>query len=162
MPMHGWESVTVPGAVSAWVKLSERFGKLPFETLFGPAIHYAETGFPVSPVIATLWNRAAGLLGDQPGFAETFLPQGRAPKAGEYFSSPGHARTLRLIAETRGKAFYEGVIAEEIAAYAKAHDAVLSVADMASHEADWCGTISREFDDVTLPRYRQTDKASPH
>jgi gamma-glutamyltranspeptidase/glutathione hydrolase len=150
MPMHGWESVTVPGAVSAWVKLSERFGKLPFETLFGPAIHYAETGFPVSPVIATLWNRAAGLLGDQPGFAETFLPQGRAPKAGEYFSSPGHARTLRLIAETRGKAFYEGVIAEEIAAYAKAHDAVLSVADMASHEADWCGTISREFDDVTL------------
>lgn len=150
MPMLGWESVTVPGAVSAWVKLSERFGKLPFETLFEPAIHYAQHGFPVSPVIATLWHRAAGLLGDQPGFAETFLPQGRAPRAGEYFSSPGHARTLRLIAETRGKAFYEGVIAEEIAAYAKAHGAALSVADMASHKADWCGTISREFDDVAL------------
>jgi gamma-glutamyltranspeptidase/glutathione hydrolase len=89
-------------------------------------------------------------LADQPGFAETFLPEGRAPKAGEYFSSPGHARTLRLIAETRGKAFYEGIIAEEIAAYAKAHDAVLTVADLASHEADWCGTISRGFDDVAL------------
>ena len=43
MPMHGWESVTVPGAVSAWVSISERFGKLPFEALFEPAISYAQT-----------------------------------------------------------------------------------------------------------------------
>jgi gamma-glutamyltranspeptidase/glutathione hydrolase len=74
MPDLGWESVTVPGAVSAWVKLSDRFGKLEFTSLFEPAIRYAQSGFPVSPVIATLWQRAAGLLGDQPGFAETFLP----------------------------------------------------------------------------------------
>lgn len=150
MPFRGWESVTVPGAVSAWVELSERFGKLPFETLFEPAIGYAEKGFPVSPVIATLWQRAAEQLGDQPGFAETFLPNGRAPRAGEFFSSPGHARTLRLIAETKGKAFYEGEIAEEIAAYAAAHGAALTAADLAAHKPDWCGTISRGFDDVTL------------
>jgi gamma-glutamyltranspeptidase/glutathione hydrolase len=118
MPMLGWESVTVPGAVSAWVKLSDRFGKLEFATV-RTSHPLRRTGFPVSPVIATLWNRAAGLLGDQPGFAETFLPARPRPRAGEYFSSPGHARTLRLIAETRGKAFYEGIIAEEIAAYAK-------------------------------------------
>ena len=150
VPFHGWESVTVPGAVSSWVALSERFGKLPFKTLFEPAIGYAEGGFPVSPIIATLWARAAEQLGHQPGFAETFLPDGRAPKAGEYFSSAGHARTLKLIAETKGKAFYEGVIAEEIAAFAKAHDAALTVEDMAAHKADWCGTISRSFDDVSL------------
>ena len=150
MPTHGWESVTVPGAVSAWVSLSERFGKLPFATLFEPAIRYAEHGFPVSPVIATLWKIAGEKLGDKPGFAETFLPDGRAPKAGEYFASPGHARTLKLIAETKGKAFYEGEIAEEIAAFAAEHDAALTVADMAAHTADWCGTISRSFDDVTL------------
>ena len=67
-------------AVSGWVALSERFGKLPFETLFEPAITYAENGFPVSPVIATLWQRAADELGTQPGFAETFMPGGRAPR----------------------------------------------------------------------------------
>ena len=150
IPFRGWESVTVPGAVSAWVALSERFGKLPFETLFEPAVRYAESGFPVSPVISRLWGIAAEQLGDQPGFAQTFLPEGRAPIAGEYFQSPGHARTLRLIAETKGKAFYEGEIAEEIEAFAKEHDAALTVEDMAAHRADWCGTIARSFDDVTL------------
>jgi gamma-glutamyltranspeptidase/glutathione hydrolase len=150
MPFHGWDSVTVPGAVSSWVTLSERFGKLPFETLFEPAIRYAEDGFPVSPVIAALWARAEVQLKDQPGFAETFLPGGRAPMAGEYFKSSGHARSLRLIAETRGKAFYEGTIAEQIEAFAKAHGAALTVADLAANQPDWCGTISRGFDDATL------------
>ncbi|SMX43112.1 gamma-glutamyltransferase family protein [Maliponia aquimaris] len=150
MDFRGWESVTVPGAVSSWVYLSKRFGKLPFETLFEPAIRYAEEGFPVSPVIATLWGRAADQLGGMPGFAETFLPGGRAPRAGEIFRSPGHARSLRLIAETRGKAFYEGVLAEEIEAFARQHDAALRVSDMAAHKADWCGTLSQSFDDVTL------------
>lgn len=150
MPFHGWESVTVPGAVSSWVALSERFGKLDFATLFEPAIRYAEEGFPVTPVIATLWQRAADQLRDQPGFAETFLPSGRAPAAGDYFRSPGHARTLRLIAETHGAAFYTGEIAAEIAAFAKTHGAALTEADLAAHKADWCGTISKPFDGVTL------------
>jgi gamma-glutamyltranspeptidase/glutathione hydrolase len=79
MPERGWESVTVPGAVSAWVDLSARFGKLPFATLFEPAIDLAERGFLVSPVIAALWQRAATLLGGYPGFAEGFLPGGKAP-----------------------------------------------------------------------------------
>lgn len=150
VPFRGWESVTVPGAVSAWVEMSSRFGALPFETLFEPAIGYASSGFPVSPIIAMLWERAGQQLGEQPGFAETFLPKGRAPKAGEYFQSPGHARTLQLIAETNGRAFYEGEIADEITAYAKAHGAALTVEDMAAHKADWCGTISQGFDNVTL------------
>ena len=150
IPMRGWGPVTVPGAVSAWVALSDRFGKLPFATLFEPAIRYADTGFPVSPVIAKLWQRGAEQLSDQPGFAEAFLPGGRAPQAGEYFRSTGHARSLRLIAETKGQAFYQGVLAEEIAAHALAHGGALTVADLAAHKADWCGTISRGFDDVAL------------
>ncbi|MEM6565405.1 MAG: gamma-glutamyltransferase family protein [Pseudomonadota bacterium] len=150
MPFHGWESVTVPGAVSSWVAMSDRFGALPFETLFEPAVRYAESGFPVSPIIATLWARAAEQLGHQPGFAQTFLPEGRAPRAGEYFSSPGHARSLRLIAETKGKAFYDGVLAEEMEAFAKSSNAALCVSDLAAHKSQWCGTISKSFDDVTL------------
>ncbi|MBY6092332.1 gamma-glutamyltransferase family protein [Maritimibacter alkaliphilus] len=150
MVQHGWDSVTVPGAVSAWVALSERFGKLGLATVLAPAIRYAEEGFLVSPVIAALWEKGAKTLGHQPGFAETFMPGGRAPKAGERFRNPGAARTLRLIAETKGRAFYEGEIAEEIAAFAKAHGGAMTVEDLAAHEADWCGTISQSFDDVEL------------
>lgn len=150
IPSHGWDSVTVPGAVSSWVTISERFGKLPFETLFEPAIGYAQTGFAVSPIIAKLWQRGGELLADQPGFAANFLPEGRAPRAGEIYSNPDLARSLQLIAETRGKAFYEGELAEKIEAFAKAHGAAMRVSDLAAHKADWCGTISQRFDDVTL------------
>ncbi|WP_300036705.1 gamma-glutamyltransferase family protein [uncultured Roseobacter sp.] len=145
MPFHGWDSVTVPGAVSGWVAVSERFGSLPFADLFEPAIHLAETGFLVSPKIATLWARAADQLAEYPGFAGTFLPDGRAPQAGERFVNAPLAETFRKIAETRGRAFYEGDLARAITDFAAQHGAALSMADMAAHRADWCGTISRRF-----------------
>ena len=145
MPERGWEAVTVPGAVSAWAALSERFGRLPFAALAEPAIGYAREGFAVSPTIARLWALAAPVLGAQPGFADCFLPGGRAPRAGETFRSEAHARTLEAIATTRGEAFYRGDIAERIAAFAAAHGAALSVGDLASHRADWCETIAQPF-----------------
>ena len=150
MPERGWESVTVPGAVSAWVDLSRRFGKLPFAALFEPAIRYAEDGFHVSPVIAYLWQRGAELLGKQPGFAEAFMPNGRAPAAGELFVNKPLARSLRLIAETEGESFYRGELAERIAAYAAEHGAVMTRDDLAAHKNDWCGTISQQFSSESL------------
>ncbi len=149
-PRRGWESVTVPGAVSAWVDLSEKFGKLPFQELFEPAIDYAENGFLVSPVIAELWRLGAEELKNQPGFAECFMPGGRAPAAGELFRAPGHAYSLRLIAQTRREAFYRGELAQRIAAFAREHNAVLTEADMAAHKNDWCGTIHQDFGDTAL------------
>ena len=83
IPETGWNAVTVPGAVSAWVALSKRLGKLPFAQLAQPAIDYARNGFPVSPTIARLWALGAAKLGAQPGYAECFMPNGRVPKAGE-------------------------------------------------------------------------------
>jgi gamma-glutamyltranspeptidase/glutathione hydrolase len=150
MPELGWEAVTVPGAVSAWMALSERFGRLDFARLFEPAIRYAEHGFAVTPMIAALWASGAARLRDQPGFAETFLREGRAPRAGERFVNAPMARTLTEIAETKGESFYRGPLAERIAQAAQAHGAALSEADLAAHEADWCGTISGRFDDVAL------------
>ncbi|UWR35219.1 gamma-glutamyltransferase family protein (plasmid) [Sulfitobacter sp. W027] len=150
MVQHGWDSVTVPGAVSAWVELSEKFGKLGLATVLAPAIRYAEEGFIVSPVIARLWEKGAEVLGKQPGFAECFMPGGSTPKAGERFRNPGAARTLRLIAETKGRAFYEGELAEEIAAFAKANGGAMTVEDLAAHRPDWCGTVSQSFEDVEL------------
>ena len=75
MPYRGWESVTVPGVVAGWVSLSDKFGKLPFQDLFVPAVGYAESGFAVSPIIAQQWSLGAAELSDQPGFADNFLPK---------------------------------------------------------------------------------------
>ncbi|MGQ7793243.1 gamma-glutamyltransferase family protein [Faunimonas sp. B44] len=145
MPEAGWETVTVPGAVSAWVALSRRFGRLPFAALFEPAVAYAERGFHVTPILAEVWRRGAALLGRQPGFAEAFMPEGRAPAAGELFRCDALARSLRLIAESEGEAFYRGPLGEAVAAFAAAHGAALSAEDLAAHEADWCGTIAQDF-----------------
>ncbi|MDB5928601.1 MAG: gamma-glutamyltransferase 2, Threonine peptidase family [Polaromonas sp.] len=141
----GWESVTVPGAVSAWSALSRRFGRLPFADLAAPAIGYARGGFAVSPVIAHLWALGSERLGGQPGFADCFLPGGRAPQAGEVFRSEGHATTLEAIADSHGEAFYRGALAGRIAAHARAHGGALTEDDLASHSADWCGTLAQPF-----------------
>ena len=150
MPFRGWESVTVPGAVSAWVALSDRFGALPFSELFQPAIDYAQNGFIVTPVIAQLWQRAAVELGEYPGFAEAFLPSGQPPKAGERFINKPLAKTFKQIADTKGEAFYKGPLARSICDFATQHGAALTLDDMAAHKADWCGTIAQKFDDVEL------------
>ena len=123
---------------------------MPFADLFGPAIGYAQNGFIVTPVIAELWRRAAKDLGHHPGFAETFLPNGEAPKAGERFVNMPLAKTFKLIAQTKGEAFYKGELADTICDFAAEHGAALSREDMAAHKADWCGTISKKFDEVEL------------
>jgi gamma-glutamyltranspeptidase/glutathione hydrolase len=143
MPRRGWESVTVPGAVSAWVALSRRFGKLPFARLFEPAIGYAREGFAVSPVIATLWARIADSYRGQPGFDATFLPHGRPPRAGERFANPELAATLELIAASEGREFYAGSLAEAMARHSAACGGALTVDDLAEHQVDWCGTLQQ-------------------
>ena len=150
MPTEGWDSVTVPGAVSAWVSLSEIYGKLPFERLFEPAVLYAEKGFPVSPTVAEQWHAQTPRIRNQPGFAETFLPKGRAPLPGEHFKSPGHARTLQQIAATRGNAFYQGDLAEKMIACSKLCGGVMTMEDLASHRADRVKPISQPYRALTL------------
>ena len=150
MPARGWESVTVPGAVSAWVALNERFGKLPFARLFEPAVHYAREGYHVTPVIASGWARNAHLYRGQPGYDEAFLPGGRTPKPGERFALPALADTLEVIAESRGTAFYEGSLAEAMVRHGALHGAAVTMEDLATHRADWCGTIATNFSDLEV------------
>ena len=87
MPQRGWETVTIPGAVSGWVALSQRYGKLPFGDLFEPAIRYARDGYAVSPVVAEKWALAAAVMPQGLGWQEHFLIDGRAPEPGERFRS---------------------------------------------------------------------------
>jgi len=144
-PQRGWDSVSVPGAVAGWVALSKRFGKLPFAQLLEPAIELAQRGYGVSVVTADKWQRQVPGLRDQPGFAEHFMPFGRAPAPGERFAFPDAARTLRLIAQTHGDAFYKGEVAEKLAAHAAANGGAMTVADLAGYQADWVTPIQKDF-----------------
>lgn len=145
MPRAGWDTVTIPGCVSAWQALSGRYGKLPFADLFEPAIDYARRGYMVTPVVADKWEKAVPILGSVPGFAEHFLPFGRAPLPGERFGSEAMARTLELLARTRGEAFYRGELAEKMVAHARSHGGAHTLADFAGHTCDWVDPISVDY-----------------
>jgi gamma-glutamyltranspeptidase/glutathione hydrolase len=151
-PMRGWDSVTVPGAVAAWMALSERFGKLPFADLLQPAIDIAERGYLAPVVVQQKWAAAARVadLVRQPGFAETFLPHGRAPHVGERVTLPGIARALRAIAKTKGRAFYEGEIAEAMARHAAAHGGAMTMADLAAFRPEWVTPTAKDYRGYTL------------
>jgi gamma-glutamyltranspeptidase/glutathione hydrolase len=146
MPELGWDSVTVPGAVSGWVALWERFGTQPFEELLAPAERYAREGFPVMPRLSTLWEEAAQRFAHFPEFCRVFLPGGRAPRVSEWFRNPELGDSIAAIAETRGASFYEGAIAERIAQAARAEGGLLDRADLESHEAAWVEPIGLDFD----------------
>ncbi|PIU56777.1 MAG: gamma-glutamyltransferase [Chloroflexi bacterium CG07_land_8_20_14_0_80_45_17] len=150
VPVLGWNSVTIPGAVSSWVELSDRFGRSPFEDLFEPAIEYAYNGFLVSPITAERWSSAPKTYKDFPEFAAAFLPNGRAPKVGEKFEFKAQAKTLERIAGTKGEAFYHGDLADKIVAHAKATGGLITKEDLAAHKADWVETISINYHGFTL------------
>lgn len=150
MPRLGWNSVTIPGAVSSWVALSNRFGRLAFDELFVPAIEYAYDGFLVSPITAEVWHSAPKTYQGYPEFAAAFLPGGRAPRIGERFQYRAQARTLERIAETRGEAFYCGNLADKIVAHSQNTGGFISKEDLATHKADWVETISIDYHGFTL------------
>ena len=149
-PKRGWDSVTVPGAVAAWVAMSERFGKLPFADLMAPAIQIAERGYAVPVVVQQKWAAAVPLLADQPGFAQAFMPHGRAPNVGELFRFADAARSLRLIAESKGGAFYGGEIAWAAAAHARAHGGAITAEDFATYRPEWVEPIGMDFAGHTM------------
>jgi gamma-glutamyltranspeptidase/glutathione hydrolase len=142
MPLRGWDPVTVPGVVSAWVALALRFGRLGLDAVAAPAIRYARHGFPVSPITALAWARAAEVFTGFDAFATAFLPGGRAPRAGERFALPEQADTLTAIAATEGAAFYRGALAERIAACAATAGAPLDGDDLAAHEPEWVDPLA--------------------
>ncbi|MGD7216767.1 gamma-glutamyltransferase family protein, partial [Ralstonia pseudosolanacearum] len=144
-PTRGWDTVTVPGAVSAWATLHERFGKLPFADVLEPAAEIAERGHAVAPIVAHKWAAAIPELHGQPGYAQAFMPHGRAPGVGEKFLLRDAAATLRRIGETRGRDFYEGELAERIAAHAHACGGALTAQDLRDHRPEWVTPIQQRY-----------------
>jgi gamma-glutamyltranspeptidase/glutathione hydrolase len=150
MPTEGWDSVTVPGGVAAWIALWRAHGSLPLATLFEPAIRYAREGFPVSPMIARQWERQSPRLLAQPGFAETFLRQGQPWQAGERFRLPAAADTLERIADTQGVDFYDGRTAQRLLAHAQAHGGAMTADDLRTHRAEWVVPNASRYRTLTV------------
>lgn len=155
VPLYGWLAVTVPGAVSAWQALSDRWGKLPFEQLFQPAIRFAEEGYPVSPETARAWKRAEAAFLPLQGvefeaFRSVFFPHDRAPQAGEIWRSPLHAQTLEAIATSGGESFYRGDLAWQTARFAADTGGLLTLADFAAHQPEWVDPISTTYRGLTV------------
>ena len=141
-PKRGIDSVTVPGAVSAWVQLNKRFGRLPLADVLAPAIDIAERGYAVPVVVQQKWAAAVPELESQPGFSQAFMPWGRAPQVGELFRFPAAAQALKRIAASRGVAFYGGEIAHAIQRFAAAQGGVIEASDFERYQPEWVDPLA--------------------
>ncbi len=145
IPALGPLPVSVPGCVDAWVELHKKFGRLPLSTLLQPTVQYAKQGFPVSEVIAYYWQRNAERLKAYEGFAEIYMPGGKAPGKGEIFKNPALAKTLELIGKKGRDGFYQGPTARAIADYMQKQGGFLSYEDLASHHSEWVEPLSTTY-----------------
>jgi gamma-glutamyltranspeptidase/glutathione hydrolase len=145
IPADGPLSVSVPGAVDGWFALHTQFGALPMPELLAPAIAYARAGFPVTEIIAGYWAADAERCRANPGFAEVFLPGGRAPAAGARFKNPRLADAYALIAARGRDAFYTGDIAAAIEAGMRAAGGFITRADLAAHTSESVAPVATNY-----------------
>jgi gamma-glutamyltranspeptidase/glutathione hydrolase len=145
VPLHGPLPISVPGCVDGWFTLHQKFGKLPIKEVLQPAIDYGREGFPVSEVIAYEMDYGSEGIEDLPGFAATYLPNGRPPKKGEVFKNPDLSNTYEKIANGGRDEFYKGDIARTIDAFMKKHKGFLSYEDLASHTSNWVEPVSTNY-----------------
>jgi gamma-glutamyltranspeptidase/glutathione hydrolase len=145
MPYTGVLPETVPGCVDGWFELHRRFGKLPMKDLLAPAIRYADAGFPVTEVIAHYWELGGRRLKDEPNFAATYLPGGRAPRKGEMFRNPDLAKTYRILAAKGRDAFYRGEIARTIDSFERRIGGYIRLKDLEDHASTWVEPVSANY-----------------
>lgn len=154
LPAYGPLPVSVPGAVDGWCALHGRFGRLELGDVLAPAIEAAQSGAPISQVIAYYWGLGSNRLKAYPGFEETFMPDGHAPRAGEVFANPRLARTYGRIAAEGRDGFYAGETAKAIGDYMAKHGGYLTAEDLQAHRGEWVDPLSvnyRGYDVWELP-----------
>jgi gamma-glutamyltranspeptidase/glutathione hydrolase len=151
VPRKGARAVTVPGAVSGWAALSERYGTRPLDALLAPAIRLAEEGFPVSPIIATQWRATEELLRLDVGARDTYLVDGvRAPRAGEWFRNPDLAASLRTVASDGPGALYGGSLGRTVVEALARGGGFVTTEDLARHRTRWVEPVDIDFRGYTV------------
>ncbi len=147
VPATGPLPVTVPGTVSGWQALLDRFGTMSLARCMAPAIETAEQGFPVSPRISAGWQLLAQVLSQDEAAARVYLP---APRPGEIHRQPDLAQTLRHLSEGGAEAFYGGPLAQRIAAAVQAKGGYLTADDLHAHQATWHEPIGTNYCGVQI------------
>jgi len=146
MPEHGAATVTIPGAVDGWCALLERFGSRSLQQLWEPVIAYGREGYPVGESIAGFWELGAALLGPSAPtqLGELLLADRSAPQPGQLMRLPQLAATLERVAREGRQGFYEGSVAEAIAATISAGGVPTTLKDVAAqqHRAEWVEPLS--------------------
>ncbi len=143
---QGIEAVTIPGSLSGWSALLEKFGTLTLAEALAPAIAIAETGYPVTPIIASQWAGEEDLLRRDEGARAALLIDGqRAPRAGEWVRMADLARTYRELAAQGPAHVYGGALGRRIAAFVQEKGGFLTADDFAAHAVDWVQPISVPF-----------------
>lgn len=150
MPAFGIDTVTVPGVVDGWAKLHGRFGKLPWATLFQPAIAYANRGYPVPEVLQDYWAQETPRLTTNPESQRLYMPGGKTPALGQMFRNPDLAQALTLIAQQGESAFYKGAIAQAILKTSAGLGGTMSAADLSEFSAQWVEPVSTTYRDWTI------------
>ena len=145
IPDFGPLPISVPGCVDGWFELHGRFGKLPMAEVLAPAVTYAREGFPVSELIAYYWERGGALMKEYPGFSETYLPGGRAPRKGELFRNPALAATLEKIGQHGRNVFYQGELADVMDAFCRRTGCFLRKVDFERHTSTWMDPVSTNY-----------------
>lgn len=158
LPPLGAVTVSVPGAVDGWWTMHQRYGKLPWATLFEPAIAMAEAGTPVPDIIAYYirrsmvnFARAGNGVEETANALKTWgMADGKGPSAGQVFRNPDLARTYRAIAEGGRDAFYAGDIAQTIDAYFRRIGGWLRKEDLAAHRSEWITPNRTDYRGTTV------------
>ncbi len=148
VPLQSPDAVTIPTAIHAFAAMNEKWGKLGFDALLEPTIHYAQTGVPVAPRVAFDWIEAAPML--QGAGKKHYLVNGQIPKAGTMFYAPGQAEVLKRIAKDGPKAFYEGEVAEDMLAALYSLGGVHTAEDFAQVTSDETVPVSGEYKGTEL------------
>jgi len=158
IPAFGPLPVSVPGAVDGWFELHQKFGSMKMEKILAPAISYAESGFPLTQLIAWYMQKSIPFFKDS-GFSnieDTYIKQnnGRLVGEGELYKNPYLANTYRQLAKGGRDAFYKGEIAKTIANFIQEKGGFLSEEDFANHHSEWVEPVSvnyRGYDIWELP-----------
>jgi gamma-glutamyltranspeptidase / glutathione hydrolase len=150
MPEERVEDITVPGALSGWAALLERYGTLTLAQALAPAIALADSGFPVSPIIAGEWGTTVEKLQRDEGARATYLIAGHAPHPGEWFRNPDLAASFRAIAAEGPGALYGGALGRRIVDRVHALGGFLTIEDLRAQRAEWVEPIAAPFHGVKV------------
>ena len=144
----------VPGSVAGMAEAHRRFGSLPWSRLLEPAVRAAADGFRMDSAVHAMIVEEAPRLRRFPSSAAKWLPGGEPPPVGAVFRQPALARTLRTVAESGADAFYEGWIADSLAAEMEREGGLITRRDLAAYEAVWRDPVTVRYRDwriVSMP-----------